>query len=52
MVESSEMNSKGALGIDLGSYKAVTCHITSNSVDIVLSPSSDRSVPTQVAYTP
>ena len=35
----------GALGIDLGSNKAVIAHITSSSLDIILSASSERTQP-------
>lgn len=41
-----------AIGIDLGSSKSVMGVVKAGGIDIVLSETSGRSVPTRVAYTP
>lgn len=40
-----------AIGIDLGSTKAVMGAVKAGGIEIVLSDTSARSVPTMVAYT-
>ena len=47
MVEQAKNHGKnnGALGIDLGSFKAVVTHINSDKLDVILSESSDRTTP-------
>jgi molecular chaperone DnaK (HSP70) len=40
-----------AIGIDLGSSKSVMGVVAKGGIDIVLSETSGRSVPTMVAYT-
>jgi len=42
---------QSALGIDPGSYKSVLACVKQNGVEIVLSESSGKSVPTLVAFT-
>ena len=40
-----------AIGVDLGSKKSVMGVVKQSGIEIVLSDTSARSVPTQIAYT-